>query len=80
MAGEITGNGKQTPISERAKSICAFSGLEDGEALIGFSPDGSPIIIEVATRPGYVQNPRQENAEGIIHEPGIPGQAYRGNR
>jgi hypothetical protein len=31
LAGEVTGNGDPTPIKERfvAKSICAFSGLND---------------------------------------------------
>jgi hypothetical protein len=29
VAGEITGNGKPTPIKERANSICAFSGQND---------------------------------------------------
>ena len=29
FAGEITGNGKPTPAPERAKSECAFSGLDD---------------------------------------------------
>jgi hypothetical protein len=29
FAGEITGNGKPTPIRERAGSICAFSGQND---------------------------------------------------
>jgi hypothetical protein len=30
LAGEVTGNGKSTPISEfRAKSICSFSGQND---------------------------------------------------
>ena len=28
-AGEVTGNGKVTPVVERANSICAFSGLND---------------------------------------------------
>lgn len=28
-AGEITGNGKETPIRDRAMSECAFSGLDD---------------------------------------------------
>jgi len=32
LAGEITGNGEPTPISdERAASICSFSGYNDGE-------------------------------------------------
>jgi hypothetical protein len=82
FAGEITGgpNPKPTPAPERARSICAFSGQEDGETLVGFNPDGTPIIVtDTPTGPGYVQNPHQENGAGIIHEPGIPGQACRGN-
>ena len=79
FAGEVNGNGKPTPIRDRAKSASAFSGLEDGLTLVGFTPEGAPIIIQVPTGPGLVQNPHQENAAGIIHEPGIPGQACRGN-
>ena len=80
-AGEITGgpNPKATPAGDRAHSECAFSGQEDGVTLIGFNPDGSPILIIVDTGPGLVQNPHQENSAGIIHEPGIPGFACRGN-
>jgi hypothetical protein len=78
FAGEVNGKGEPTPIRERAQSACAFSGLEDGLTLIGFNEQG-PIIIEVPTGPGLVQNPHQENAAGIIHEPGIPGQECRGN-
>lgn len=63
-AGEVTGNGKSTPISVRAKSICAFSGLDDGVALVGFDAN-VPIFIEVPTGPGPVQNPHMENAAGI---------------
>lgn len=79
-AGEVTGgpNPKETPAGDRARSICAFSGQEDGITLIGFGPNG-PIFIEVPTGPGLVQNPHQENSAGIIHEPGIPGDACRGN-
>lgn len=80
-AGEVTGgpNPKPTPAGDMAHSICAFSGQEDGVALIGFNPDGSPIFIIVDTGPGLVQNPHQENSADIIHEPGIPGFACRGN-
>lgn len=36
LAGEITGNGKPTPINEyRAKSICSFSGQNDGNPPAG---------------------------------------------
>jgi hypothetical protein len=31
FAGEITGNGKDTPIRDRANSECAFSGLDDAD-------------------------------------------------
>ena len=80
-AGEITGgpNPKFTPVnSYRAHSICAFSGQEDGLALVGFE-NGLPIFEVVDTGPGLVQTPHQENSAGIIHEPGIPGDACRGN-
>lgn len=79
-AGEVTGgpNPKATPIRDVAQSICAFSGQEDGTALIGFDQNG-PIFIEVDTGPGLVQNPHHENAADIFHEPGIPGDACRGN-
>ena len=80
-AGEVTGgpNPKLTPVnSYRAHSICAFSGQEDGIALVGFE-NGLPIFEVVPTGPGYVQTPHQENAAGIIHAPGIPGDACRGN-
>jgi hypothetical protein len=40
-AGEITGNGKPTPISEwRAGSICAFSGQNDDPDEEGLFNDG----------------------------------------
>jgi len=82
FAGEITGgpNPKFTPVHDHlAASICSFSGQEDGLTLIGFNADGSPIIVAVPTGPGLVQNPHQENSYGIIHDPGIPGTACRGN-
>jgi hypothetical protein len=79
FAGEVNGNGQPTPIREKAKSICAFSGLEDGTALIGFTAQGVPIFIQVPTGHGLVQTPHQENSAGIIHEPGIPGHECRGN-
>ena len=80
-AGEVTGgpNPKFTPVnSYRAHSICAFSGQEDGLALVGFE-NGLPIFEVVDTGPGLVQTPSHENSAGIIHEPGIPGDACRGN-
>ena len=42
LAGEVTGNGKDTPIREyRAKSICAFSGLNDRE--VGEGPTNTRV-------------------------------------
>jgi len=81
FAGEVTGgpNPKGTPAPDRAHSVCAFSGQEDGFTLLGFNSDGSPNIVEVDTGPGLVQNTHQENSYGIIHAPGIPGDACRGN-
>ena len=81
FAGEITGgpNPKPTKGGDKAHSVCSFSGQEDGETLIGFNPDGSPIIIPSETGPGLVQTPHMENSAGIIHPAGIPGQACRGN-
>ena len=80
-AGEVTGGPrpKATSGPSHASSACAFSGQEDGLTLLGFNPDGSPIIVVVDTGPGLVQNPPQENSYGIIHAPGIPGDACRGN-
>ena len=79
MAGEVTGNGKTTPIKDRAASECAFSGLEDGVSLIGFNPDGSPIFAVVESGPGLVQTPHMENAAGIVHPAGLAGMFCRGN-
>jgi hypothetical protein len=81
FAGEVTGgpHSKQTPGGDSAHSVCAFSGQEDGNTLIGFDINGNPIIIQVETGPGLVQTPHQENSAGIIHDPGIPGDACRGN-
>ena len=80
-AGEVTGgpNPKATPAGDKARSICAFSGQEDGVTLVGFTQQGAPIFIVVDTGPGLVQTPHHENSADIIHEPGIPGDACRGN-
>ncbi|GAA8847081.1 hypothetical protein DUHN55_22200 [Helicobacter pylori] len=38
-AGEVTGNGKPTPITEhKARSICAFSGLDTPDEIEGNPP------------------------------------------
>ncbi|MCR5876275.1 hypothetical protein LRS10_20255 [Phenylobacterium sp. J426] len=43
-AGEVTGKGKSTAAPDHARSICAFSGLND-------NPEGAP-----GNPPGNVQN------------------------
>ena len=78
-AGEVTGRHNRTAAPAHANSICAYSGLEDGTTLVGFNPDGSPIFVfDTPYGPGLVQNPHQENAAGIIHDPGIPGASCHG--
>jgi hypothetical protein len=47
-AGEVTGNGK--PITIKAKSLCAFSGLEDWVSAEEQPPGGLDV------HPGTVQN------------------------
>jgi hypothetical protein len=42
FAGEITGNGKPTQGPANAHSICAFSGLEDGDGAGFPGPGGAP--------------------------------------
>jgi hypothetical protein len=83
FAGEVTGgrHPKTTPVNSYiAQSICSFSGLEDGITLLGFNPDGTPILVfDTPTGPGYVQTPHMENGAGVIHEPGVAGDSCRGN-
>jgi hypothetical protein len=81
IAGEITGgpNPKPTAVRDHAKSICAFSGQEDGIYLAGFDETtGAPIFRPTPTGPGYVQTPSHENSPGIDHEPGVAGDSCRG--
>ena len=78
LAGEVTGSGKDIDINGRSE--CAFSGQEDGVTLIGFNPDGSPILVfDTPTGPGLVQTPHHENGAGVVHEPGVAGIFCRGN-
>ena len=69
FAGEVTGNGKPTPIrTHLAASICSFSGLEDWTSSEQ-QPQGPPEGIAVS--PGTVQVPRHEG--GNVYPPGAPG-------
>jgi hypothetical protein len=76
LAGEVTGNGKPTPIGAapdndpHASSICSFSGQNDDPEEPGFE--------------GQVQSWGQD-VKKAVHAPdgsppgGVPGQACRGN-
>jgi hypothetical protein len=44
FAGEITGSGKPTPAGTNAKSLCAFSGLEDEPHSPGTTQNWGQII------------------------------------
>ena len=85
LAGEITGNGKLTPIElwgggHADPSFCAFSGLEDGTSepfnqppepdVVPFGP-GSP------DGPAVTQTPHSEN--GVIFDPGVAADRDRFN-
>lgn len=77
FAGEVTGKLKPTAAPLHANSICAFSGLEDGNTLVGFDKNGNPIFVhDTPTGPGLVQTPHQD--AGIFHDPGLPGMFCHG--
>jgi hypothetical protein len=61
FAGEINGKGEQTPIGKGTarNSLCAFSGLQDGEG-----PD-DPL-----SGPGHVQTPHGEPDYDLYFPPG----------
>jgi hypothetical protein len=63
-AGEVTGNGKVTPIVERANSICAYSGLND----------------DTAEEPGRTQSYGQVVRAGFKAFAPSPGTACNGHR
>ena len=56
MAGEVTGNGNDTPITDTAMSACAFSGLDDNNP-------GSGVVV-----PGEVQTFPQAVRDGEVVE------------
>ena len=63
FAGEVTGNGKDTQGPAHAKSICAFSGLND----------------DPAEEPGRTQNYGQVVRAGEKASEPSPGQACNGH-
>lgn len=83
IAGEVTGqstpsNRIETAVREHARSICAFSGLEDGIYLDHFE-NGVPVFLPTAdSGPGYVQTPSHQTSPGIESPPGSAGDSCRG--
>ena len=78
FAGEVTGGHNVTGAPAHANSICAYSGLEDGNTLVGFDPiTGLPIFVhDTPYGPGITQTPHQD--AGMFHTPGLPGMFCHG--
>ena len=77
FAGEVTGQHKSTGAPAHANSICAYSGLEDGNTLIGYDSNGNPIFVhDTPYGPGITQTPHQD--AGMMHDPGLPGMFCHG--
>jgi hypothetical protein len=74
LAGELTGNGKPTPIRHTANSICAFSGQND-------HPD-APLSLDPLVAPdgpgGISQSFGQDVKLGADPRAGNPGDACQG--
>ncbi len=71
FAGEVTGNGKATPIRQyRAASICSFSGLEDWNSAEPQVPADAIWVTH-----GVTQTPHSVLIDGVVSypPPGTPG-------
>ena len=77
LAGEITGNGKSLKLADgtlHGRSLCAFSGQEDGQFL---DHEGNPLPEPTRGVPGHAQSWGQIPKEfrdfltSIGHNPGI---------
>jgi hypothetical protein len=65
MAGEITGNGKPTQGPAHANSICAFSGLEDGDGAGFPGPGGAPPQNWGHSKEAFGATPAERKASGF---------------
>ncbi len=65
MAGEITGNGTPTQGPAHAHSICAFSGLEDGEGAGFPGPGGAPPQNWGHSKEFFGATPAERKASGF---------------
>jgi hypothetical protein len=64
-AGEITGNGKPTHGPAHANSICAFSGLEDGDGAGFPGPGGAPPQNWGHSKEFFGATPAERKASGF---------------
>ena len=64
-AGEITGNGKPTQGPAHANSICAFSGLEDGDGAGFPGPGGAPPQNWGHSKAFFGATPAERKASGF---------------
>jgi hypothetical protein len=76
FAGEITGNGKPTQGPAQANSICAFSGLEDGDGAGFPGPDGAPPQNWGHSKEAFGATPAERKASGF--QPGDSCNGHRG--
>jgi hypothetical protein len=63
--GEITGNGKPTQGPAHANSICAFSGLEDGDGAGFPGPGGAPPQNWGHSKEAFGATPAERKASGF---------------
>ena len=64
-AGEITGTGKPTQGPAHAHSICAFSGLEDGDGAGFPGPGGAPPQNWCHSKAFFGATPAERKASGF---------------
>src|SRR5215510_13524221 len=76
FAGEITGNGKPTQGPAHANSICAFSGLEDGDGAGFPGPGGAPPQNWGHSKEAFGDTPAERKASGF--QPGDSCNGHRG--
>ena len=64
-AGEITGTGKPAQGAAHAHSICAFSGLEDGDGMGFPGPGGAPPQNWGHSKEAFGATPAERKASGF---------------
>ena len=74
FAGEITGSGKPTQGPAHANSICAFSGLEDGDGAGFPGPGGAPPQNWGHSKEAFGATPAERKESGFQ-----PGESCNGH-